>query len=174
MRRTERADSTRERTATSMRMCAVALWTLIVSLVLASGTHAGDAKSTGQSIYLPVYSSIAHLSRHEIDLTVTLSMRNIDGAAPIQLNSANYFDSNGSLIKDLLGSKRMLAPFGSTEVVIKWNEFRGDVGANLVVEWSSATPVTPPLIEAVMVGFRGTQAFAFTSRGILIEERAPR
>ena len=34
MRRTERADSTRERTATSMQMCAVALWTLIVSLVL--------------------------------------------------------------------------------------------------------------------------------------------
>ena len=174
MRGTERAGSAYARAAMAARICAAALWTLIMCLVLAKDVLAGDEKSKGQKIYLPVYSSIAHLSRNELNLTVTLSMRNLDGSAPITLIAATYFDSDGGKVKDLLGSEHTLAPFGSTEAIIERDDFRGDVGANLVVEWSSSTPVTPPLIEAVMVGFRGTQAFAFTSRGIVLEETASR
>ena len=40
---------------------------------------------------------------------------------------------------------------------------------HVVVDWSADQPVTPPLFEAVMVGARGTQAFSFTSRGVVLE-----
>jgi hypothetical protein len=136
---------------------------------MAVEVNAHEAKSTSQKIYLPVYSAIAHISKQNIDLTVTLSFRNLDEAASITVNSANYFNTSGKKIKDLLGQSSTLAPFGSTQIVIRQDEFRGDVGANIVIEWSSNLPVTPPLIEAIMVGSRGTQAFSFTSRGVVID-----
>ena len=63
----------------------------------------------------------------------------------------------------------------SAEVVIRQSELRGDVGASLVVEWRSAAPVAPPLVEAVMVeavmvGISGTQGFAFASRAVVLDE----
>jgi hypothetical protein len=32
-------------------------------------------------------------------------------------------------------------------------------------------PVAPPLVEALMVGSRGTQGLAFASRGVVLDER---
>jgi hypothetical protein len=142
---------------------------LVLCLVMSVEVNAHDAKSTGQKIYLPVYSSIAHISKQNIDLTVTLSFRNLDETAPISVSSATYFDTSGKKIKDLLDRSRTMAPFGSTQIIIKQQDFSGDVGANIIIEWSSKLPVTPPLIEAIMVGSRGTQAFSFTSRGIVID-----
>jgi len=123
----------------------------------------------GQKVYVPVYSAIGFLSQEAVDVAVTLSFRNLDRATPITIKSSVYYDTGGKEIGDLLEGLRTLAPFGSTQVLIRQQDFSGDVGANVVVEWSADQPVTPPLFEAVMVGARGTQAFAFTSRGVVLE-----
>lgn len=138
--------------------------------VLTGGTAvAQEATSTGQTVYVPVYSAIGFVSTERFDVAVTLSFRNLDQAAPITIRSSVYYDSDGKQIRDLLDGPTTLGPFGSAQILIRQQDFSGDVGANVVVEWSSETAVTPPLFEAVMVGARGTQAFAFTSRGVVLD-----
>jgi Protein of unknown function (DUF3124) len=141
----------------------------LAACLLAVEAHAQEAKTTGQTVYVPVYSAIGFISQEKFDLAVTLSFRNLDASAPITIQSVDYFDTDGKKIRDLLDAPRTLQGYGSTQILIKQDDFKGDVGANVVVEWSSDGPVTPPLFEAVMVGARGTQAFAFTSRGVVLE-----
>jgi hypothetical protein len=151
------------------RLPAIILSAVAFCLLLGSAAVAQEAKSTGQTIYVPVYSAIGFVSTEKFDVAVTLSFRNLDASTPITIKSTVYYDTDGEEIGDLLESPRTLAPFGSTQLLIKQQDFSGDVGANVVVEWSAETPVAPPLVEAVMVGARGTQAFAFTSRGVVLE-----
>ena len=141
----------------------------LLVMVAAASASAHESKSNGQKLYLPLYSSISYLKRDDTHLTVTLSFRNVDANAPITVKSATYFDTSGKKVKDLLEGARTLGPFGSTQVLIRRVEFQGDVGANVVVEWSSTSAVTPPLIEAIMVGFRGAGIFSFTSRAVAID-----
>ncbi len=138
-------------------------------LAMAAAANAQEAKSTGQTVYVPVYSAIGFVSTQAFDVAVTLSFRNLDQSSPITIKSATYYNTDGKEIGDLLDGPRTLGPFGSTQVLIKQQDFSGDVGANVVVAWSAEQAVSPPLFEAVMVGARGTQAFAFTSRGVVLE-----
>ncbi len=147
----------------------VLLPTVLAACIAAGSAWAQEARSTGQKVYVPVYSAIGFVSQQTFDVAVTLSFRNLDAATPITITSSAYYDTAGKQIADLLEGPRTLAPFGSTQILIKQADFSGDVGANVVVEWSAEKPVAPPLLEAVMVGSRGTQAFAFTSRGIVLE-----
>ena len=130
---------------------------------------AQDGKSQGQTVYVPVYSAIGFVSTEAFDVAVTLSFRNLDRSAPITIKSATYYDTEGKEIGDLLDAPWTLGPFGSTQILIRQQDHSGDIGANVVVDWSADQPVTPPLFEAVMVGARGTQAFSFTSRGVVLE-----
>ena len=54
---------------------------------------------------------------------------------------------------------------------VKREEFRGDVGANAIVSWQSEAPALPPLVEAIMIGSDGAQAYSFASRGIVVEQQ---
>ena len=48
---------------------------------------------------------------------------------------------------------------------IKTADTVGGWGANFIVESTSPTPVTEPVIEAVFIGTRGTHSYSFTSEG---------
>jgi hypothetical protein len=99
-----------------------------------------------------------------------VSIRNTDAARSIRIASVRYFGNEGEPRDDFVAEPGVLGPMASTEVGIRQSELRGDMGANLVVEWRSSVPVTPPLVEAVMVGVSGTQGFSFTSRAVVLDE----
>jgi hypothetical protein len=128
-------------------------------------------RSLGQRIYVPVYSSIAYLNDRVFDLAVTVSIRNTDAEHPIRIETARYHDSQGEARHDYHEALRSLGPMASRVITIAQSDLRGDIGANLIVEWRAEMPATPPVIETVMVGSRGTQGLAFTSRGVVLAER---
>jgi len=56
--------------------------------------------SAGQAIYVPAYSHIYSGNREmPFFLTVTLSIRNIDPRNPIRIKAADYFETQGKLLK---------------------------------------------------------------------------
>jgi hypothetical protein len=128
------------------------------------------ARSTGQRLYVPIYSSIPYLEGQELNFAVTVSIRNTDPAQPIEITDVQYYGNQGSLHADLFGTVGTLGPLASTELMIPQSQMVGDVGANLIVLWRAAAPINPPLVEAVMVGSSRAQGFAFTSRAVVIEE----
>ena len=124
----------------------------------------------GQTVYVPVYSSIYHYSDLSMQhLTATLSLRNISLKHPIIFTRIDYYDTNGKLLRSYIDKPFQLGTMATKDFVIREDDVKGGTGANFIVEWESPVLVSTPLIETVMVGVAGTRAFAFTSRGKEIE-----
>ncbi len=126
---------------------------------------------TGQTVYVPVYSSIYHGDKgREFNLAVTLSVRNTDQQNNIVLERVDYFNTSGKILKRYLPGRQNLGPLESIQYVVKESDIKGGVGANFIVIWRSAMPVSAPVMEAVMIGTGGQQGISFTSRGVVISE----
>ncbi|NMF85679.1 DUF3124 domain-containing protein [Nodosilinea sp. P-1105] len=123
----------------------------------------------GQVVYVPVYSAIYESNRDRtFPLTTTLSLRNTDREAPIAIAAVDYYNSAGELVSGFLDQPVQLDPLASTEVVVP-KEDQGGVGANFVITWQADTPVSAPVIEAVMVSTSSQQGLSFVSPGRVIE-----
>jgi len=124
----------------------------------------------GQTIYVPVYSSIYHFTDKNLHhLTATVSLRNISMKQPIIFTRIDYYDTNGKLLRSYLDKPFELGKMATKDFVVSEKDLKGGTGANFIVEWESPVKVAAPLIESVMIGTDGTRAFAFTSRGKEIE-----
>ena len=130
---------------------------------LAAGAN---ALSLGQDVYIPAYSHIYHGNKETpLLLSVTLSIRNIDSNNSITITKADYFETEGGLIKQYLSEPLTLGPLGSERFVVPQKDNTGGSGANFIVSWKSDSPANPPIIESVMIGTQSQLGISFTSRG---------
>ncbi|MCH9652297.1 MAG: DUF3124 domain-containing protein [Planctomycetes bacterium] len=125
-----------------------------------------DKLSTRQLVYVPSYSHIYYHGGAPLLLETTLSIRNIDQSHSIYLNSIEYFNTQGKLVKKYLDQTIKLAPFQTIEFLVEDRDSSGGSGANFLVEWGAEIEVDKPLIETVMVGVSGSQAISFSRSGV--------
>jgi hypothetical protein len=137
---------------------------MIGAPALAQGT---PVLSSGQLLYLPVYSHVWH---GEVDRTgqptkslvsVLVSVRNTDALKPIQLVSAQYYDTNGRKIKEYVESPRSIGPMGTYELFVPRSDDTGGSGANFVIAWKSDGAVNAPVVEAVHINLPSGRSIAF-------------
>jgi hypothetical protein len=125
----------------------------------------------GQTVYVPVYSHIAHgnIDRSgkpaTLLLSAMLSIRNVDPAQSISVRSVRYYDNDGKLLREYYAEPKVLGPLASTEVFVEHRDTAGGAGANFLVSWQADQPVNAPIIETVNAYFFGTQSVVFTSPG---------
>ncbi|MDX2231408.1 MAG: DUF3124 domain-containing protein [Leptolyngbyaceae cyanobacterium bins.349] len=124
----------------------------------------------GQVVYVPAYSHIYHGNGIEQLLTITLSVRNTSLQAPIFVRSLRYYDSGGVEVKNYSKDNLRLGPLATAEFLVPQQDRSGGSGANFMVEWVAAQPVSEPVIEAVMISTSSQQGIAFVSSGKVIEE----
>lgn len=142
-------------------------------LILQDNTFDRSTSSTGQLVYVPVYSHIYQRDRERtFNLTTTLSIRNADPEHSFVITRVSYYDSKGNLIQNYIESEQNVGPMASTSYVIEEDDLRGGVGANFLVEWRSDAPIIPPVIEAVNISTSNQQGISFLSAGRVIEERS--
>ncbi|MBW4462303.1 MAG: DUF3124 domain-containing protein [Nodosilinea sp. WJT8-NPBG4] len=128
----------------------------------------------GQTLYVPVYSEIFDSEADRtFQLTVTLSLRNSDRRQPIILTTLDYYNSGGDRIVTYLDAPIQLGPLASIEVVVDRTNVAGGVGANFIVDWQSAAPVSAPVVEAVMISTASQQGLSFVSPARVIDELQP-
>lgn len=147
------------------------LW--LVSLFLAfsgiSLVKASEALplSTGETLYLPIYSHIYH---GELDpksgpsslLTSThISIRNTDAKNPIRVTSARYYDTHGKLLREFIVAPTDIGPYGTHEMFIASNDKSGGSGANFVIIWSATQAVSAPIVEALHSDIRSSRSLMF-------------
>ncbi|MGD9182577.1 MAG: DUF3124 domain-containing protein [Desulfobacterales bacterium] len=150
-----------------------ALFFLFVFSIFVSASQAdtGIALSTGQTVYVPIYSHIySGLKGRPFNLAATLSIRNTDPRHAVTLVSVKFYDSDGKLVKEYLDNPAELKAMASTRYILTEADTGGGSGANFLVKWKSQTKVNPPLIEGVMIGTRSGQGISFVSRGQVIDE----
>jgi hypothetical protein len=126
----------------------------------------------GQTLYVPVYSEVPHGDRnHTLDLTATLSIRNIDRKIAVIVRKVDYYNAKGELVRSYAQEPRVLPLLAAVEFVIKASDRSGGISAGFVVEWESEQLCVPPVVEAVMISTASTQGISFSSQARVVEEK---
>lgn len=120
--------------------------------------------------YLPVYSQIYQMHENKTyDLTVTASIRNISPADTVYLQKANYYGTDGHLVRKYLQHPVYIKPLETLEIVIYEKDRAGGTGGNFVFDWAAKSEQKAPLFEAVMISTSGQQGLSFLTRGVRID-----
>jgi hypothetical protein len=150
-------------------------WALALAVAIPwNALGAEPAPSTGQTLYVPVYSHIYSGDRERpVYLAVTVSIRNIDPVRTIQLETVDYYNSEGRQLQRYLETPIALPPLATVRYVVKESDKAGGSGANFLVRWQSAQPTNPPLVESIMISTASQLGISFTSRGVPIVDTRP-
>ena len=70
-------------------------------------------RSSGQRLYVPVYSSVRFLEGWLVDLAGTVSIRNTDAARPIRVEAVRYFGNDGMERGEPFAAPGVLGPMAS-------------------------------------------------------------
>ncbi|MDD2700780.1 MAG: DUF3124 domain-containing protein [Sideroxydans sp.] len=133
--------------------------------------------SSGQTLYLPIYSHIWHGDRSGVGqtplktpLSVLVSIRNTNHATPLQLHSARYSDSSGKLLKQFVIAPVTIGPLSTYEIFIEKHDVQGGSGANLILQWGAAVPVNVPIVEAIHAEIKGHSTLTFMTQAQSIND----
>ena len=147
---------------------------LLVVLTLLAGSALAQSpplKTTGQTLYVPVYSHIYSGDRERpVYLATTCSIRNTDPSRAIRLLQVDYINGEGKLIRRYLEAPVELGPMASTRFIIGESDKAGGSGANFIVRWEAAAPVSPPIAEGIMISTASQLGISFTSRARVIPD----
>jgi hypothetical protein len=128
-----------------------------------------DSLLTGKT-YLSVYSQIHSRTEHIThDLTVTVSMRNVSSKDTIFIEKAEYFNTEGKLIRTYFDKLIFIAPMETVEIVINEDDQDGGTGANFIFDWKIKPNSNTPFFEGIMISTSGTQGLSFTTQGRTIK-----
>lgn len=141
---------------------------LAALLCLASLASAADlpALSSGQTLYLPIYSSLWHGNlKHGVPekslVSALVSVRNTDPKQSIRLVSARYYNTSGKLLHEYLSAPRVIPPLGTYELYVERQESAGGSGANFLIVWQADGTVNPPAVEAIHADIQGHRTLSF-------------
>jgi Protein of unknown function (DUF3124) len=156
---------------------------VLIALVVGTQQHssqAADAQAApdpainaarGELVYVPIYSSIFYENgKHTLELAATLSIHNVNPESQITVTRADYYDTDGKLIKKYLDKPLLLNALQTKNLVIDKENKTGGTGANFLVEWQSKQGTTSPVIEALMVNASSNLGIAFTTTGKVIRQ----
>ena len=147
---------------------------LILSGMLPGAAVAQRALSNGQLLYLPIYSVVQYGDRdrsgaaRELPVSALVSVHNTDLERPIRLLGARYYATDGKFLRDFVPSARVLKPMETVEFLVERRDVVGGSGANFVIQWEAAAPVSPPLVQALHVEVQTNRAIVFTTDAVLI------
>ena len=65
---------------------------------------------------------------------------------------------------------RSVPPLGTLELFVPRADTSGGSGANFLIEWSSAQPVSAPLIEALHADIREARTLFFVTTGRVVHQ----
>lgn len=131
--------------------------------------------STGQTLYVPCYSHVYLQDGRSYELSITLSLRNTSRDKNLVINSVEYFDSAGKLVKKYAEQETVLGPLATTEYFVEESDTSGGSGANFLVTWSSENnqAIEEPVIQALMVGTQGNIGVSFLTEARLMSSPEP-
>ncbi|AAS97259.1 DUF3124 domain-containing protein [Nitratidesulfovibrio vulgaris] len=140
-------------------VCVLCLITLLLAAVPG---HAGSPRS----IYVPVYSSVVYGNKERtLSLTTMLSVRNTDARLPVTLTEVRYVNEKGQTVRNYLSAPLLLPPLGSARFIVEERDDTGGLGPSFIVTWNAAGPISPLLVQGVMIGTAGTQGISFITEG---------
>ncbi|HEY6951571.1 MAG TPA: DUF3124 domain-containing protein [Bacteroidota bacterium] len=152
----------------------------ITLLLLLSGLFIGSTPpsdsvglSKGQTVYVSVYSNILTAPRGiPFSLEATLIIRNTDMTNTLKVSTADFYNTEGKVIKQFVESAMILKPLETRYIYLPEKGTEGGLGANFIIRWSADRAINAPIVECLMIGARSSQGISFISPGKVIEEHS--
>jgi len=143
--------------------------TLCLALLLGLGAPAWAKSARGGVIYAPLYQEavIDHRGRR-LDLAATVYVRNLSQKHPLTIESVTLVDGKGKAGPQCTEGKQRLAPLATLRLLPPRCP-AGTGQPSILVRWSCAQAVQPPLVEVLMMGTAGQQGISLTSQGVPLE-----
>lgn len=147
---------------------------------LSTAAVAQDSRpmSSGQSLYLPIYSHMLYGNVgksgkvSQVLLSALVSIRNTDTRRPLRIVSARYYDTGGKLIGERVPTPVVLPPLGTHELFVELNDASGGSGANFIIKWDADSPINPPLVESLHANMDGGKAVVFMTQSVPVADPA--
>jgi hypothetical protein len=164
-------------------MNARSLRRFLCAALLAGATWSASAQelpplSTGQSLYLPIYSHLYHGDVHprtgkpsETLVSTHVSIRNTDPRLPLKVISARYYNTEGKLLREFLPQPQTVPPLGTYELYVPRSDSSGGSGANFIIDWTAERAINPPLVEALHADIREARTLLFVTTARQIQTR---
>ena len=154
-------------------------WFVLLFGLWTASSFAADepALSTGQTLYLPIYSHVYHGDvgkdgkPSQTLVSTHISIRNSDPQVAIRVLAARYYDTNGKLVRAFLNAPVTIPALGTHEIFIPRNDTSGGSGANFLVVWSAESPANLPIVEALHADIREARTLMFITTGQAIKTR---
>jgi hypothetical protein len=141
-------------------------------------TAEGLPLSTGQSLYLAIYSHLYHGDVHpktgkpsETLVSTHVSIRNTDPRMPLRVTSARYYNTDGKLLREYLTTAQHVPPLGTYELYVPRSDSSGGSGANFIIDWTAERPINPPIVEALHADIREARTLIFVTTAKPIQTR---
>ncbi len=152
----------------SITLVLLALWAVAA---LAATALAGSVLTRGQTVYVPLYSHVYQgLRDRPFDLSATVSVRNTDPEKALRLVFVDYYDTAGKLVRHYLDAAESVPPLATREFQVGEKDTAGGSGAKFLIRWTSEAPMSPPVVESVMIGTANSQGISFLSTGRVVRE----
>ena len=87
-----------------------------------------------------------------------------------RVTSARYYDTLGRLLGERVPVPLQIPPLGTHEIFVELNDASGGSGANFVIKWDAAEPVSPPLVESLHANMDGGKAVIFMTQSVPLAE----
>lgn len=150
----------------------------LLSLVAVAQAQESLPLSTGQSLYLAIYSHLYHGDVHpktgkpsETLVSTHVSIRNTDPAVPMKVTSARYYNTEGKLLREFLPRPQAIPPLGTFELYVPRSDSSGGSGANFIIDWTAEKPINPPIVEALHADIREARTLLFVTTARPIQKR---
>lgn len=136
--------------------------------------------SSGQSLYLAIYSHLYHGDVHpktgkpsETLVSTHVSIRNTDTATPMKVTAARYYNTEGKLLREFLPRPQSIPPLGTYELYVPRSDSSGGSGANFIIDWSAEKAINTPIVEALHADIREARTLLFvtTARPIQVPKK---
>ena len=119
--------------------------------------------------YVPVYSHIYVSENKYTRLSISLSIRNTDPSKDLYIESVDYYNTEGKLIKQYLSTPHILKPMSSIDYLVNLEDMSGGNGAKFLVNVASKNKTINPIIQAIMANTLGNSNLCFLTQGYIIE-----
>ncbi|MEQ6122036.1 DUF3124 domain-containing protein [Reichenbachiella sp. MALMAid0571] len=125
-----------------------------------------DIMAVVDTVYVPIYSDIYSKTKDSrFLLTATLSIRNTSLVDTIYMNSIDYYNTQGDLVRSYIENTSYLRPMETIDYVIEQDDDTGGSGANFLIIWSARHKHVKPVFQAIHISTNGQQGVSFTTEG---------
>ena len=157
---------------TGIRAWCRGLLLALAGLSVAAGAQEVRPLAKAQTLYLPIYSHMLYGNLNKsgkashVLLSALVSIRNTDTKRSLRVQSARYYDTQGTLLGERVPLPVTVPPLGTLELFVELNDASGGSGANFIIKWEADQPINPPLVESLHANMDGGKAVIFMTQSV--------